>query len=384
MRIAALRIAGRDLVIYNDHLDHFPFRNTSILWQHVKWRWNQRTRGALWWNLLSALANACASDHWVPLLSGRPRRLFDAPLPLPGISLVIPTRDGRELLASMLGPVIADLAGQTSEVIVVDNGSRDGTQPYLASQYPSIRIESNAGPLSFAEAVNRGIAAARYSHVVLLNNDMQIETGFFAALRSPFDRTKDLFCATAQIFFPPGQRREETGLCFWHSHTADDFPIYCAEPAPDEDGTLVLYGSGGCSMYDTVKLRELGGFDESYQPAYVEDLDIGYRAWMRGWPTVFCAGAKVEHRHRATTSRYYRPEYLDYLVERNYLRFLVHATGGIFPELWHAAIARLRHRATNGDRAAQRALRGAWREGLARTRNPVGADERALKAKLTR
>ena len=53
---------------------------------------------------------------------------------------------------------------------------------------------------------------ARYSHVVLLNNDMQIEPGFFAALRCAFNRVPDLFCATAQIFFPGGQRREETGL----------------------------------------------------------------------------------------------------------------------------------------------------------------------------
>ena len=70
-------------------------------------------------------------------------------------------------------------------------------------------------------------------------------------------------------------------------------------------------------MYDTSKLGELGGFDERYRPAYVEDLDIGYRGWQNGWPTVFCAGARVEHRHRSTTSRYYNREYLDYLVERN-------------------------------------------------------------------
>jgi GT2 family glycosyltransferase len=127
----------------------------------------------------------------------------------------------------------------------------------------------------------------------------------------------------------------------------------------------------------------LGGFDEIYQPAYVEDLDIGYRGWMRGWPTVFCAGAKVEHRHRATTSRYYTSEYLDYLVERNYLRFLVRATGEIFPELWKAAIARLENRAASGDRAARRALRGAWREGMARVARQ-GLNETPLKASLTK
>ena len=205
---------------------------------------------------------------------------------------------------------------------------------------------------------------------------MRIEPGFFAALRSAFNRTPGLFCATAQIFFPEGQRREETGLCFWRRDPGDEFPVYCAEPAEGEDGTQVLYGSGGCSMYDTAKLRDLGGFDEMYRPAYVEDLDVGYRAWQKGWPTVFCAGAKVEHRHRATTSRYYEPAYLDYLVERNYLRFLARATGELFPELWRDAVRRLKNRAVAGDKAARRALRTAWREALSRSSPPVAGGAR--------
>jgi GT2 family glycosyltransferase len=128
----------------------------------------------------------------------------------------------------------------------------------------------------------------------------------------------------------------------------------------------------------------LGGFDEIYQPAYVEDLDIGYRGWQHGWPTVFCAGAKVEHRHRATTSRYYSSEYLDYLVERNYLRFLVRVVGDIFPELWAEALERLKNRASTGDRAARRALRSAWREALGRANPESSIDERALKSRLTK
>jgi GT2 family glycosyltransferase len=376
--------AGRDLRIYNDHLDHFRLGDTGILWRHLQWRWSQRPRGVLWWKLLAALAVLCGREHRFRETDRRPPSGFGTVALEPGISLVIPTRDGRELLSAMLPPVIDDLKGHVAEVIVVDNGSSDGTGSFLSGRFPEIRIESSASPLSFAQAVNRGIAAARYSHVVLLNNDMQIEAGFFAALRSAFDRVPELFCATAQIFFPEGQRREETGLCFWRRQPDDDFPVYCAEPEEGEDGTLVLYGSGGCSMYATAKLRELGGFDEVYQPAYVEDLDIGYRGWMRGWPTVFCAGARVEHRHRATTSRYYTPEYLDFLVERNYLRFLVRATGEIFLELWREAIARLETRAGAGDAAARRALRTAWREGLARGRHRVSADERTLKTALTR
>ena len=160
-------------------------------------------------------------------------------------------------------------------------------------------------PLSFAAAVNRGIARARYSHICLLNNDMLLEPGFFAALVRAFDRVPGLFCATAQIRFPAGVRREETGKAVMAQAIPTISPSAATSPSPGEDLTWVLYGSGGCSLYDAAMLRALGGMDEAYAPAYVEDLDVGYRAWQRGWPTVFVAGAVVEHRHRATTSRYY-------------------------------------------------------------------------------
>lgn len=230
-----------------------------------------------------------------------------------------------------------------SEVIVVDNGSSDGTAEWLAAEWPRVEVEQSAEPLSFAAAVNRGIGRARYSHVCLLNNDMLLEPGFFRALRTAFDKVPDLFCATAQIRFPAGARREETGKAVMAQACPDDFPIRCDEPVAGEDLTWVLYGSGGCSLYDAALLRSLGGMDEAYAPAYVEDLDVGYRAWQRGWPTVFVAGAVVEHRHRATTSRYYTEQQLAAVLETNYLRFLARAVahGPLFRKLWNQAIGRL-------------------------------------------
>ncbi|MCX6621880.1 MAG: glycosyltransferase, partial [Acidobacteria bacterium] len=118
--------------------------------------------------------------------------------------------------------------------------------------------------------------------------------------------------------------------------------LWCNEPLPGEDLSWVLYGSGGCSLYDTRKLRCLGLFGEIYSPAYVEDLDIGYRAWQRRWPTVFAAGARVLHHHRATTSRFFSSEQLELVLEVNYLRFLARAvaTPGVFLELWRENLRR--------------------------------------------
>jgi GT2 family glycosyltransferase len=282
----------------------------------------------------------------------------------PGITVVIPSRNGKHLLETALPGVERELKAIPSEIIIVDNGSSDGT----AASFPGAIMEVSAEPLSFARAVNRGIRGARYSHICLLNNDMIVEPGFFRALREAFDRVPDLFCATAHIFFPPGVRREETGKAVMAHDAATDFPVRCDLPIPGEDGSYVLYGSGGCSLYDAGKLRALGDVAEIYTPVYVEDLDLGYRAWARGWPTVFVRQARVEHRHRATSSRYYSEEQLTAILEVNYLRFLISAVGSpaLFGRLWREAIQRLRLLDASG------ALRFACRAPL-RTPRPVVA-----------
>jgi GT2 family glycosyltransferase len=313
--------------------------------------------------------------YWLARLAGwlRPRRPSRAESPVrpaePGISVVIPSRNGRDLLAAQMPGILREMDSFGSQVIVVDNGSEDGTAEWLRTAYPQAHVETSAAPLSFACAVNRGIALARFSHVCLLNNDMLVEPEFFRALRLKFDEVTNLFCATAQIRFPAGARREETGKAVMAQTSPEDFPVRCDEPLPGEDGTYVLYGSGGCSLYDVAKLRALGCVDEAYEPAYVEDLDLGYRAWQRGWPTVFVAGAVVEHRHRATTRRYYTEEQLEAVLEINYLKFVARAVArrAVFGRLWKQALDRLRLRAARP--AARAALRKA--AGIARAGGPA-------------
>jgi GT2 family glycosyltransferase/glycosyltransferase involved in cell wall biosynthesis len=254
--------------------------------------------------------------------------------------VVIPSRNGRDLLETCL-PSLRD----ADEIIVVDNGSTDDTAGFLARAYPNAVIEQSPQPLAFSESVNRGIRRARFSRVCVLNNDMVTEPGFLAALLRPFETVPDLFAASAQILLPEGRRREETGKTVMNpAPGVNQFPVQCDIPLDGEDHSYVLYGSGGCTLYDAAKLQALGGFDEVYKPAYVEDLDLGVRAWTRGWPTVYCAGARVLHQHRATTSRYFTPEELDRALEINYVQFLARAVGHpeTFLRLWRHNVLRLK------------------------------------------
>jgi glycosyltransferase involved in cell wall biosynthesis/GT2 family glycosyltransferase len=365
MRRLALAIGGMHTLCFNDNFNHFRCHPSSAwtIVRHMYWRldnlvrWETHPGGWLYtqvWRVrhprayirpilyrLAVRAGARAAK-----LKARLPRAVSAPAdPLPsGVTVVIPSRNGKGLLDRMLPAVLADLAGSPVEVIVVDNGSTDGTAAWLAATHPGVQVDVHRDPLSFAAAVNRGIDKARYSHVCLLNNDMEIQPGFFAALLDPFSQVPDLFCSTAQIFFPEGKRREETGKAVLSSGgMPQDFQVRCETPLPGEDLTYVTYGSGGCSLYDTLKLRAIGRFGEVFQPAYVEDLDAGWRGWARGWPTVFAAAAQVLHHHRATTSRYFKEDEIRLAVERNYLRFLARSVSdpALFSELWNRAVLRV-------------------------------------------
>ncbi|MBI4907596.1 MAG: glycosyltransferase [Acidobacteria bacterium] len=368
MKWLALALSPVHFIAFNTNLDNFMLRPrcANTIARHFYWRIREQLvfqtnpGGTLYtwlWRLTHPKSLRRPASYHAARLAAFIAciiRRVQPPKPDPaprhrtdGISVVVPTRNGKDLISRLLPGVLPQLPHDTGEVIVVDNGSDDGTADYLRATYPQVRIEVSPEPLSFAAAVNRGIRAAHYSHVCLLNNDMIVEPDFFGPLRDAFYHQPDLFCATAQILFPEGMRRQETGKAVYWSkqddRTARDFPIRCLTPIDGEDHSYVLYGSGGCSMYDAAKLEQIGAFDELLAPAYVEDLDLGWRAWQRNWPTVYVAAARVTHFHRSTTTRYYRPEMLQSFVEYNYLRFLARHVNqpAVFRRLWSDALSRL-------------------------------------------
>lgn len=351
LRLIAILTSGAQIAVYDPNLNARPwpaqlprFAKTWIAWhmrpQSPVPRWARRLlhpREALV-PLYAKLAHISGRLRH----TGSPAASMFPPVPLlPGTSVIIPSRNGVELLNTCL-PLLLRQAPE--QIVVVDNGSNDGTEQWLSTEYPSIEVTKSAEPLSFAGSINSGLQHVRHNRVLLLNNDMLIEPLFLQELIGAFVSNQDLFCATAQILFPPGQRRQETGKAVLREpQSATEFPVRCELPLPGEDGTWVLYGSGGCSLFDTAKLRTLGGLNETLEPAYVEDLDLGFRAWRRGWPSIFCSGARVEHRHRSTTARYWTEQQLDAMVQLNYLRFLATsiASPQLFRRLWDQAIRRL-------------------------------------------
>ncbi len=240
-------------------------------------------------------------------------------------SIIILNWNGKEHLArgipSVLEAVRAD--GRDHEVMVVDNGSTDDSVAFLAREFPQVRVLALGRNLGFGEGNNAGVRAARHDVVVLLNNDMAVERGFLRPLLEGFG--PHTFAVTSQIFLRDRTaRREETGM------TAAVFRRgmidYSHRPLDGRTLTRPYYpafwAGGGSSAFHKARFLALGGFHPVFSPAYVEDTDLSYRAWKRGWEILFAAGSVVYHEHRATSRRCFSPSALQALIQRNQLLFI--------------------------------------------------------------
>lgn len=254
-------------------------------------------------------------------------------------SIVIPSWNGKELLELCLPPLLKAVqrSGGNHEIIVVDNGSSDGSPEFLAANFPGVKVVRSAANLGFGKAANLGIKASTRDIVVMLNNDMVVEEDFLNPLLKEFKDKPDLFAVTAQIFFwDKERRREETGKTSARLRHGSIYP-YHEEDFETNGPSPVTYAGGGSSAYDRKKLLELGGFDDLYFPFYVEDLDLSFMAWRRGWRVLFQPESIVYHKHRGTIGSRFRRNYIQSVLRRNEILFVWKNIDSIRPLAEHFA-----------------------------------------------
>ncbi len=236
-------------------------------------------------------------------------------------SVVIPNWNGRDLLAKYIPSIIEALsANPDNEIVVVDNGSEDGSAEFLRDHFPSVRVLALDRNLGFGGGSNAGFRAARNDIVVLLNSDMRVERDFLVPLMEAFT-DEAVFSVACQIFFSdPNKVREETGLTqsWWENGSLrvrhrDDPGIQVPYPC--------AYGGGGSCAFDRRKFLELGGFDELLAPFYLEDTDIGYLAWKRGWKVLYQPHSVVYHEHRGTIGKRFSTAQIDLVLKKNFALF---------------------------------------------------------------
>jgi GT2 family glycosyltransferase len=243
-------------------------------------------------------------------------------MPRRRISIIIPNWNGKPLLERNLPFLLDALSpyqGKT-EVIVVDDGSTDGSVEFLASSYPHIRVLSSSKNEGFAIACNKGVQSSKNEIVYLLNNDIVVSKNFLEPLWPYFE--DDDFFAVSSVAGPPNAD-VSLGALVPTAHVQFKYGIfwyYYKTIINTKKPISVFFSTGGHSAFDKKKFLALGGFDTLYHPFYWEDIDISYRAWKRGWRSLYEPKSRVIHNNQTTIGAGFKKGFIQNIHWRN--RFL--------------------------------------------------------------
>lgn len=228
--------------------------------------------------------------------------------------IIIPSYRGNADLLKCLRSINEHYPG--SKVIVVDDASQDGTVDEIKSRFSAVDIIERAKNGGFSKAVNDGTRAADSEFIVLLNNDTEVTPGFIESILPLFDDDQ-VFAVSPKIVLPKmGNLDEGAKTGYWHHGF-----FYAGQIQDVKEVRPVLYTTGCAAVYRRSMIEVLGGFDEAYSPFYWEDADLGYRAWKRGWISLYQPAGLVYHQHSATITKI-RSSYTNTIKSRNSLFFI--------------------------------------------------------------
>jgi GT2 family glycosyltransferase len=267
--------------------------------------------------------------------------------PIENISVIIVNHNRKDLLRNCLHSLLQQ-HGIAFEIVVVDNGSQDGSAEMIKREFPGcaipIQVIRNQDNRGFCAANNQGIAKARGEFLALLNNDAEAEPGWLATLRQAFQQPDVGMAASKILVYDDPSRIDKVGHVIYLDGQNRGRGFGETDHGQYDRIEEVLWPDGCAAMYRRAMIEEIGGFDEDFF-AYADDAELGLRARIAGWRCLYMPGAVVRHHRGATLGKQslWRME----LIERN--RVLLAAKLFPWSLLW-----------LNGVFYAIRLLAGAW------------------------
>ena len=277
-----------------------------------------------------------------------------------GICVLIVNWNASDDLAACLESLAAQ-SDPDFQIVVVDNGSTDGSCERLRREFPAVRLIETGANLGFAEGVNRGLAAVEVigaPWVFVLNNDTRLDPGVIASLRAAAQAGGPrLGMLQARIvFWDQPHLTNSTGVQVSRDGEIID-RHFRAPLRPDDAPHEIFCASAGAALYRREMLEAArlpsGVFDRSYF-MYLEDVDLGWRCRLLGWQALYVPAALVYHRFQGSSSRQKRAFVATHchlnkvrtLLKNASLRYLVAALPGVLvldllPLLRHQGVASL-------------------------------------------
>jgi GT2 family glycosyltransferase len=237
------------------------------------------------------------------------------------VFIVIPNWNGKDTLPACLDSLLAQT--QKARILVVENGSTDGSLDLLHSNYPSIDLVVNTRNLGFAGGVNSGIKRAielGAKYVALFNNDAVADKNWLKELIQALDNHTEAGSATCKLLSADKKHIDSTGD--FYTTWGLPYPRGRGEPASDkyDTETEVFGASGGASLYRVKMLQEIGLFDEDFF-AYYEDVDLSFRAQLAGWKVIYVPKAEAYHQQGVTSGKI--KGFTTYQTFKNYPMLLI-------------------------------------------------------------
>ncbi len=262
------------------------------------------------------------------------------------LSIVIVNWNTRDLLDRCLETIPEAVSGWTHEVIVVDNGSTDGSGTMVRTRHPGVHLVENGENVGFVRATNQGIALSRGQYVLLLNSDTVAPPGSLARMVAFMEDYPDAGAVGPKLVNPDGSFQAS------YAH----FPTLVSEslsafglnrrlygpyhpsppPRPDERPGPVDWVPGACLLLRRKALEDVGPLDEGFW-MYSEDTDLCYRLHRAGWKVYYLPDVEIVH-FGGASSKQCRPESVGRLY-RGKARFFRKHYGFLPTLLLGAAIA---------------------------------------------
>ena len=209
-------------------------------------------------------------------------------------TIVIPNYNGMAYLEKCLSSIIEDAKSHPARILVVDNGSADGSCE-LAEGTAGVEVVRMGENTGFCRAVNAGIQASDTPYVILLNNDLTIESGFIKAMEAALDNDPKAFSAGAQMrMMKAPDRMDNAGDYYCALGWAYDYGKGKKVSGKYLKPRRIFAACGGAAIYRRSIMDRIGLFDEKHF-AYLEDVDIGYRARIYGYHNLYEPKALAYH-----------------------------------------------------------------------------------------
>lgn len=242
------------------------------------------------------------------------RQKWSFVLDMEKVTVIIPNYNGKQFMEGCMRG-LRNQRGPKFRLLFVDNGSTDGSVGFVREHYPEIEVLALDKNYGFSRAVNEGIRAAKTPYVILLNNDTEPRPGYVAALVRALDEHPEAFSVSAkmiQMYHPEliddaGDQYTVLGWAFQRG-VAHSVKRY-RKPA------RVFSACAGAAAYRREVFEQIGYFDERHF-AYLEDLDVGFRARLYGWQNLYAPDAQVLHVGSGTSGSKYN-EFKVRLAARN-------------------------------------------------------------------